>query len=80
MIIVSVFREEAMAVGGHPHEYDPFEGVEIFGVFPDADGPRMAEKLGAITAVHPNWKFEIDAGPHQSSLDEAVRIAISYTH
>lgn len=80
MIIVSVYRPEATDgphQSSHQDDYDPFNGVEVFGVFDDSFGPVLVAKLAEVTAVHPKWHFEIDAGPHQSSLLEAVRIAVS---
>lgn len=79
-IVVSVYRPEASDgphQSSHQDDYDPFNGVEIFGVFDDTFGPVLLDKLGEIAKVHPNWKFEIDAGPHQNSLLEAVKIAVS---
>ena len=72
MIVVMVYRPEARVGNtfGY-HAEDPMDGVEIFGVFNDDQAVDLPEKLSELAQAK-GWKFEIDAGPHETDLDTLI--------
>jgi hypothetical protein len=62
MIVLLVYRPEAM---DGPHQssrqddYDPFNGVEVYGIYLPAERKYVEEMIGKLCAEHPKWHFHI---------------------
>lgn len=56
--VVSVYRPEAAAAGELPHEFDPFDGIEILGAGNTLE--EANEIIDRYQADHPLWIFHIE--------------------
>jgi hypothetical protein len=63
MIVVLVYRPEAVSgagLGERPHEEDPFEGVEVFGIFYKAEEKWVMEYIDSKRKENPGWRFHLE--------------------
>lgn len=68
MIVVLVYRPEAVSGAGvaeNPHGDNPFEGVEIYGMYYEAEEKYVLEMVDQLKDEHADWHFQID--PHVKS-------------
>ncbi len=71
MIVVLVYRPEAVSGAGfgeRPHGEDPFEGIELLGIFYKAEEKWVMEYVEMQQAAHPTWKFHLDESPLKVGL------------
>jgi hypothetical protein len=61
MIVVMVHRPET----ADGDTSDPFDGVEIYGMYYEAEEKYVMEMIDDLTVQHPDWHFNID--PHVKS-------------
>lgn len=63
MIVVLVYRPEAME-GPHQASYqddfDPFNGIELYGTYMDAEDKHVMAMIDDLMGQHPDWKFHVD--------------------
>lgn len=63
MIVVLVYRPEAVSgagLGERPHEEDPFEGVDVFGLYHEGQEKQANDLIDKARLENPGWKFCID--------------------
>lgn len=65
MIVVLVYRPEAGEYPPGMHEDDPFDGIEIYGSYYEAEEKSVMEMIDGLLVQHPGWRFHID--PHVKS-------------
>lgn len=68
MIVVLVYRPEATTGAGlaeEPHGTVPFEGIEVHGMYYEAEAKYVDEMVDQLKNEHPSWHFMID--PHVKS-------------
>ncbi len=68
MIVVLVYRPEAVSGAGvaeNPHGDNPFEGVEIQGMYYEAEEKYVMEMIDKLKDENPSWHFMSD--PHVKS-------------
>lgn len=68
MIVVLVYRPEAVSGAGveeQPHKSGPFEGIEIYGMYYEAENDAVTAMLDKLTDEHPDWHFHVE--PHVKS-------------
>lgn len=62
-IVVLVYRPEA-ADGPHQSsaqdDFDPFNGVEVYGLYMDAESKGVMEMITRLSGEHPKWMFHLD--------------------
>lgn len=58
MIVVLVYRPEA-ADGGDANdpEADRFDGIEVYGVYMDAENRAVMEMVNGLKDANPKWQF-----------------------
>jgi hypothetical protein len=61
MIVVMVHRPEA----ADGDTSDPFDGIEIYGSYYEAEEKYVLEMVEGLVVQHPDWHFHID--PHVKS-------------
>jgi hypothetical protein len=65
MIVVMVYRPEAGEYPPGMHEDDPFDGIEIYGMYYEAEEKYVLEMVDELKDKNPKWHFHID--PHVKS-------------
>jgi hypothetical protein len=68
MIVVLVYRPEATSGAGLnelPHSQVPLEGVEVYGMYYEAESKFVDEMIEGLAKEHPAWHFHIE--PHVKS-------------
>lgn len=68
MIVVLVYRSEGTSGAGlndEPHGTVPFEGIEIYGMYYEAEEKYVMEMVNKLKDENPSWHFMID--PHVKS-------------
>ena len=63
MIVVLVYRPEAVSGAGvaeQPHNDVPFEGIEVYGSYYEAESAGVDEMVMALSREHPGWHFHIE--------------------
>lgn len=68
MIVVLVYRPEATSAAGlneMQHFQVPFEGIEVYGMYYEAEEKYVLEMVNDLKDNHPDWHFQID--PHVKS-------------
>jgi hypothetical protein len=75
MIVVLVYRPEAT---DGPHQssaqddFDPFNGIEIYGSYMDAEDKAVTEMVNKLADANPKWHFHI-------SPNETVQVGFAKT-
>jgi len=73
VIVVLVYRPEAT---DGPHQssaqddYDPFNGVEVYGIYMDAEYKAVMNMVNDLADEHPKWRLHI-------SPNETVKVGFN---
>jgi hypothetical protein len=61
MIVVSIWRPDlATAETLEDVKKDPFDGMEVFGIYYDSTQKKVEEMVSKLADAHPDWRFNID--------------------
>ena len=76
MIVVSVYRPEAAdgPDGSHLHDENPFDGIEVLGLYDDDKLNLVIAMVHTIKDDHPNWHIHIDSGVGKTSVIKTLEV------
>jgi len=76
MIVVMVYRPEA-TVGPHQSsaqdDFDPFNGIEIYGTYYDAEDKSVMAMIDQLKVEHPGWKFHMSVEKIKVGFPETLK-------
>ena len=62
MIVVLVYRPEAADSPDESDAQDRFDGIEVYGIYYDAESVAVTEMVDSWKETHPKWHVLISTG------------------